>query len=349
MSDVRGRIVVLTTSYPRREGDAAGHFVAAEASELAVAGHEVHVVCPGPAEAGPRGVAVHAVGGADAFGWPGAVARLREAPWRVGDVARFIAGARAKIAALGAFDRAIAHWLVPSAWPISTALAPDVRLTVAMHGADVRLLVRLPTPLRRAIVGSVARRAERIDFAAHALRAQLLASLDPDTAARCDGIGRVRAPFVQVETPAPAAREATRARLAPAENLCIGVVGRLVAGKRPDLCVRAAAAYGRKSTLVFVGDGPERPAVESLAEELGVRAVFTGQLARPEALATLAACDVLLHPSAAEAAPCAVREARVLGVRVVATDVGDVARWAERDRGIRIAEATPEALAAALG
>src|SRR5579883_2954492 len=42
----RMRIVVVTTSWPRDEGDASGHFVRAEARELERAGHAVVVVAP---------------------------------------------------------------------------------------------------------------------------------------------------------------------------------------------------------------------------------------------------------------------------------------------------------------
>ena len=44
-----------------------------------------------------------------------------------------------------------------------------------------------------------------------------------------------------------------------------------------------------------------------------------------------------------------VREARALGVPVVACDAGDIAAWARDDAGIRVAEASPEGLAQALG
>jgi len=49
-----------------------------------------------------------------------------------------------------------------------------------------------------------------------------------------------------------------------------------------------------------------------------------------------------------EAAPTVIREARALGVPVIACDAGDVAAWAADDAGIRVVEGTAEALGGAL-
>jgi glycosyltransferase involved in cell wall biosynthesis len=100
--------------------------------------------------------------------------------------------------------------------------------------------------------------------------------------------------------------------------------------------------------LVVIGDGPERASLAKEAEPLGAAATLLGALPRREALAWIRAADVLVHPSAVEAAPTVVREARALGVRVVACDSGDVATWAGSDPGIGIAPADGEPLAAAI-
>jgi glycosyltransferase involved in cell wall biosynthesis len=134
--------------------------------------------------------------------------------------------------------------------------------------------------------------------------------------------------------------------LAPGERLAVSAC-RLIAPKRVDLAIAAARAASPTVRLVVVGDGPERPALERLAALPDVR--LTGALPRREALAWIAAADVLLHPSSVEAAPTAVREARALGVPVIACDAGDVAAWAADDPGIVIAEPGVDAIVAALG
>jgi glycosyltransferase involved in cell wall biosynthesis len=97
-----------------------------------------------------------------------------------------------------------------------------------------------------------------------------------------------------------------------------------------------------------VGDGPERARLEALGTSLGARARFVGVVPRDEALAWIACADVLVHPSSAEAAPTAIREARALGVAVLACSAGDVALWAARDAGITLVRPSREGLSAAL-
>src|SRR5262245_54950183 len=79
------RIAILTTSYPRAPGDPSGHFVEAEAAQLACEGHDVHVIAPGPPRRRPGDRGSFTVWGAGAetlFGFPGALARARQRPLR---------------------------------------------------------------------------------------------------------------------------------------------------------------------------------------------------------------------------------------------------------------------------
>jgi teichuronic acid biosynthesis glycosyltransferase TuaC len=50
----------------------------------------------------------------------------------------------------------------------------------------------------------------------------------------------------------------------------------------------------------------------------------------------MAAADVLVSASREEGAPTVVREARALGVPVVAVPCGDLATWAAADPGIAL-------------
>jgi teichuronic acid biosynthesis glycosyltransferase TuaC len=112
------------------------------------------------------------------------------------------------------------------------------------------------------------------------------------------------------------------------------VCSRLIASKRVDRAIREAAR--RNVELTIVGDGPLRAELEALAASLAPRARFLGHLSRDEALAVIAAAHKLVHLSETEGAPTVIREARALGVTVLATPVGDVARWAAEDPGIEI-------------
>ena len=110
------RIGVVTTSYPEFPGDPSGHFVRTEALALAQAGHDVVVFAP-RREAGfePGSPSLVAIASGSAFGWPGALARLREQPLRALGVGAFVRGALRAVRDRGPFDRVIAHFLLPSA------------------------------------------------------------------------------------------------------------------------------------------------------------------------------------------------------------------------------------------
>lgn len=107
----------------------------------------------------------------------------------------------------------------------------------------------------------------------------------------------------------------------------VGTVGRLVPGKGVDVLLRALAGpalAGSDATCVVVGDGPQRPALERLAADLGLgdRVVFAGW--REDARDLVAALDVLAVPSREDGSPLVVLEALGSGVPVVASRVGGI-------------------------
>jgi glycosyltransferase involved in cell wall biosynthesis len=76
------------------------------------------------------------------------------------------------------------------------------------------------------------------------------------------------------------------------------------------------------AVALLAGDGPERPACEAIANELGIsrRVRFLGT--RHDVPALLAAADLLVHPSLEEGFCNAIVEAMAAGLPVVATSVG---------------------------
>jgi glycosyltransferase involved in cell wall biosynthesis len=105
-------------------------------------------------------------------------------------------------------------------------------------------------------------------------------------------------------------------------------VGRAVATKDHATLVRAFAnvARTRDGVLTIVGDGPLRPELERLAEELGVgRSVrFTGTIDHGAVVEELRRSDVYVHPARSDNNPLAIIEAMSLGLPIVATAVGGV-------------------------
>ncbi len=344
---------MVTTSFPRQADDPAGHFVEADAQALSDGGHEVHVVCAGGSWRHPPerrgGLTIHWAGGGRLFRWPGALTRLRQGPWRALELLSFAAGVRRRLGQLDRVNRVVAHWMVPSAWPL--LLAFPAPITVVAHGADVRLLCALPGRLRHAIVDSLIGRGTRFRFVARALQDQLLAALDPDQAAALATNSRVEpCPIVVPPREGAGAAPSGALRWAPPVRRTglAAVVGRLVPDKRVDLAIRTVAQLATAPHLLVIGDGPERGALQQLARRLGVAATFLGQQPRGACLQAIAAADVLLHCSSVEAAPTVIREARAYGVPVVATVAGDVRHWAAADPNILTAAPHAPALAAAL-
>jgi glycosyltransferase involved in cell wall biosynthesis len=110
------------------------------------------------------------------------------------------------------------------------------------------------------------------------------------------------------------ARARAELGLWPSERV-VGAVGRLDAGKRIDVLLRAMA--GLDATLLLVGDGPQQAALEELAAGLGLadRVRFTGAVADVRPL--LCTMDVLAAPSAQETFGVGVLEALACGLPVV--------------------------------
>ena len=124
-------------------------------------------------------------------------------------------------------------------------------------------------------------------------------------------------------------RAAARTRLdEPADAFLVVAVGRLVPIKRIDRLVRAFAilvGMVARARLVIVGDGAERPGLETLVVELGLagRVRFAGWQA--DTPAWYAAADAVVLTSDREGTPLALIEAAAAGRPVVAGDVGGVA------------------------
>ncbi len=115
-------------------------------------------------------------------------------------------------------------------------------------------------------------------------------------------------------------------------------VGRLIPLKRVD-GILAAVAQVPGLGLIVVGDGPERPRLEQLAESLGItdRVYFAGRRNREETLGLMASCDLFVLNSSHETFSHVILEAMALGLPVVTTAVGGTPEVVkDRETGILI-------------
>lgn len=263
---------------------------------LARRGHDARLFCGDP-EVAAR---------AATLGAPVAAARLG-GDVAIHDAVRFarqLRGQRPQVLLLGTFRKL---WLGALAGRLA-----GVPRTVARIGLETDL----PRNLKYRLV--MGRWIDAVAFNADAMRHAFLAS-SPWYGGRVETIRTGIRPVVAV------GGEALRAELGiSAAAPVVGSVGRLAEQKRYDRLVRAMAALPDAHLLV-VGEGPERAALEGLADELGVAARVHLPGHRDDVAAVLDAMDLFVLCSEREGLSNAMLEALSAGVPVVSTDVSGAA------------------------
>jgi glycosyltransferase involved in cell wall biosynthesis len=132
----------------------------------------------------------------------------------------------------------------------------------------------------------------------------------------------------------------------------VGTVAALRAEKNLGRLLRAfrlASADGSvPGRLVIVGDGPERPMLEAMAQQPGLlgRVHFTGH--QPDPSAALAEFDIFALSSDTEQMPISLLEAMAASLPVAATDVGDIRAMLPPESQSEVTPLDDAALAAAL-
>lgn len=351
------KIGLLTTSFPRREGDVPGLFVLGFARALVAQGHRVEVLAPEPREPGApphfagielswvRYLAPRSL--QRTFYGAGVLDNLRKAPWRAVGLAPFVV-ALGREARRRDWDAVVSHWALPCAL-VAGQLKVRRHLAV-LHSADVFLLERLP--LRGQLARQIAASADELLFSSRDLRARFLALLSPikrgEVASRC----HVCAMGIEPRGPAPD-RAALRAALG-LRGMTVLSLGRLIELKGIEHAIRAVAQLP-EAELVVVGDGPDRARLERLARDSTARVRFVGAQYGHDKSRWLQAADLFVLPSIvlpsgrSEGMPTAVLEAMEHGLPVLASDVGGVRDVVQPGvNGLLVPAGDPAALAQAL-
>jgi glycosyltransferase involved in cell wall biosynthesis len=126
-------------------------------------------------------------------------------------------------------------------------------------------------------------------------------------------------------------------------------VARLTRQKGVDVAVRALASLPDDTVLVVLSEGPERRALERLAQELGLerRVFLLGRV--PDVAAWLRRGAVLVHPARWEGFGLAVLEAMLAGLPVVASNVSSLPELVlDGETGLLVPPDDPAALSRAV-
>jgi phosphatidyl-myo-inositol dimannoside synthase len=360
-------ILVLTSAYPKFDGDGTAPFMASITEHVAARGHTMHVVLPEHAEwarpAVEGNVHYHPYRYSPSRSWtPWGYAQSLEGGVKLKRrlyglaPAVFVSARHAcrRLAASQRFDVVHAHWVIPNGF-IAAGVSDrrGIPLVVTLHGSDISLAERKPWLARLA----------RRTFA----RARVVTAPSDDLlrrASRLGATGEVELipwgadPDVFRPDPAGAQRVRRLHGVTESDVLVLGV-GRFVRWKGfDDLVTSLASARVEMPNLkvVLVGDGDIRRELEAQVAVLGLADLvsFAGMAVRDDVNAYLSAADIVAVPSVhadgfVDGQPTVALEAMAAARPLVVTRVGglpDLVR--EGENGLVVEERDPDALAKAI-
>lgn len=161
--------------------------------------------------------------------------------------------------------------------------------------------------------------------------------------------------FTSIMTAEQAARAWSVATSRVPGDVCrVLYVGRLSGGKNVDVLLTAIAELGRRSIpchCTIVGDGPQRPSLETQVAQLGLqdRVELVGAVAHEQVLDYYERADVLVLVSETEGWPKAIAEGMAFGLVCIGSDRGLIPEMLGEGRGLVVPSRDAEALVEALG
>ncbi len=360
---VLGRVLIVTSNFPRWEGDTTTPFVLHLAQDLLAIGWRVDVLAPHAPDCRRREI----LGGIEVerfrYLWPsilqtlcyqgGALVNLRKKPSKALQVPAFVLAewlALKRRLASGQYDLLNSHWILPQGFTGALAAGSlGIPHVATIHGGDVfALRGRVLNAFKRFAI----QRAAAVTVNSSATAAAV-AEIAPGSAA----VHRIP---MGVSSTAPGPTANLRRKYRRGTGPCLIFVGRVVEEKGVADLIRAVALLAPDLpdvSAVIVGEGPDRPAIEQLARELGVagRVAFTGWVEPSDVPAYLAAAEIFVGPSRRasdgwmEAQGLTFLEAMLAGIPVIATRIGGIIDSVHHEEtGLLVRDAAPEEIAAAV-
>lgn len=358
-----GRILVVTSNFPRWQDDSTTPFVLTLAVDLKALGWEIDVVAPHA----PGAERFAVMSGVNVYRfryfWPeraqtvcyggGTLTNLRQRPLEKLKLPALVFAemfAVARMLARHRYEAVHAHWVLPQGF-VCALLARLFRvpLVVTCHGSDLM-----------ALRGRLYQRFKRV--ALETANAVTTNSGMIDAAVReiTPAVRRLeRIPMSSEATieASPARVDALSRRYRRDGHLLV-TVGRLVPEKGIDDFIAAIASLGRADIRgVIVGDGQDRRVLEEKAARLGVadRIDFVGWASPEDVAAYLKAADIFVGLSktgadgGVEGYGLTFVEAMYAGRPIVATRSGAISETVKHDvHGLLVPESAPDQAATAI-
>jgi glycosyltransferase involved in cell wall biosynthesis len=226
----------------------------------------------------------------------------------------------------------------PAAMALSRAL--DIPFSIKARGSDIHVWGERPEARPQIVAAGCA--ADGLLAVSGAMKRSMVELGLPEERIRVHYTGVDRDLFVPVD------RVASKRALG-IEGPLIVTAGALLGRKGPDLAIHALRLLPG-ATLILVGHGPERAALEALALRLGVgdRVRLLGGRPHNELPRWLATADVTLLPTVSEGLANVWVESLSCGTPVVTTDVGGAREVIDRPEAGRLVPREPGAIAAAV-
>jgi glycosyltransferase involved in cell wall biosynthesis len=363
-----GRILCVTSNYPRWAGDSTTPFVLHLAQDLQALGWQVDVLAPHA----PGAARTETLGGVRVerfrYLWParaqtvcyqgGALINLRKNPLNKLKLPALVAAETLAVARRlrrGHYDLLHSHWILPQGFTgrIARTVSPLPHV-LTVHGGDI-------FGLRGKLMGWF-KRSALLAADAVTVNSSVTRQAVVDTAGPLPRLETI--PMGVSITPADPRQQDLARELRAAHRRGAGplllFIGRMVEEKGVADLVQAVRLLRETHPDVhalLVGEGQERPAMERLAAQAGVAAhiTFTGWVEPTDIPAYLRAADVFVGPSRTapdgwvEAQGLTFLEAMAAGLPVVATRTGGIVDYViDGETGMLVPERAPEQIADAV-
>lgn len=346
-----GRILVLSSTFPRWDGDASTPFIPNLCRDLISLGWKVDALVPHAAGAAIYGDIDGIPVRRFRYAWPeaaqtlcyegGGLLNFRKEPANLLKLPVFVAsqiGSILRLVMSGRYDLIHAHWILPQGFAaVAATLASSMPIVVTVHGGDV---FGLRSPIYAPFKKFALSRAAAVTVNSSATETAV-SSLD----AEIPMLRRIPIGITTDKPVDPFLVDTIRTRCGADTAPLLGFIGRVITEKGVDDFIQAIAKLRESRPDIrgmIVGTGPAEADMRMLAASLGVQdnIIFEGWVAAADIPSYMAAFDIFIGPSKTskggwkEAQGLTFLEAMLARTPVIATRSGgipDTVRHGETD------------------